>query len=140
MLFQADITIPKNTTEASPTIVDLGIGKGVITKFMVRPRPGHSGLAHCRIYYHDHPVAPTTLGMDFHGDADPIDWEDHIEVLQEPLTLRIIGWNSDDTYPHTFTIFIVILPKSVIMVNAISDAIAGIFRTIFPTRILGGGK
>ncbi len=138
MLFQADITIPKSTTERSPTAVSMGISKGVITKFMVRPRPGHAGLAHCRILYHESPIAPTTLGMDIHGDADPIDWEDNIEVLQAPHTLKIIGWNEDDTYPHTFTIYIVILPKELLMVNAIVGAIAGVFRSIFPTRIPGG--
>jgi hypothetical protein len=138
LIYQADITIPKNTTESSPTIVELGIGKGVITKFMVRPRPGHAGLAHCRIYYHESPIAPTTLDMDLHGDADPIDWEDHIEVLQEPFTLKILGWNTDDTYPHTFTIYVVILPKDILLVNAIVSAIAGVFRGIFPTRLPGG--
>ena len=137
MLFEATITIPASTTEASPTIEDLGIGKGVITKFMVRPRAGHKDLAHCVIRYHEHIIAPTTEGMSLHGDVDPIDWEDHIEVLQEPLTLKILGWNDDDTYEHTFTIYVVILPKSVLLVHAIVDAIAGLFRGIFPIRLPG---
>jgi len=36
MLFQASITIPKNTTKADPTIEMLGIANGIITKIMVR--------------------------------------------------------------------------------------------------------
>lgn len=139
MLFQADITIPKNTTEASPAIVILKIGKGIITKFMIRPRPGHAALAHLVIGYHEHQIAPITENMDLHGDADPIDWEDHIEVLQRPFELKLQGWNDDDTYAHTFTIFVVVLPKSVLLVHAVVDAIRGLFGGILGRRVFGGG-
>lgn len=139
MLFQADITIPKNTTQANPTIVTLKVAKGIITKFMVRPRPGHSALAHCIIKYHEHQVAPSTENMDFHGDTFPIDWEEHLEVLTRPHELKIEGWNDDDTYPHTFTIFVVVLPRSAVLALAIVEAISGLFRLLSPRRIIMGG-
>ncbi len=139
MLFQADITIPKNTTEASPTIVILKIGKGIITKFMIRPRPGHSALAHLVIQHHEHQIAPSTENMDFHGDADPIDWEDHLEVLQPPFELKLQGWNTDDTYPHTFTVYVVVLPQASLLVYAIVNAIRGLFGGIIGRRVFTGG-
>ncbi|GAH95402.1 unnamed protein product, partial [marine sediment metagenome] len=46
MLFQASITIPKNTLSTDPTEAILKIAHGIITKIMVRPRPGHAALAH----------------------------------------------------------------------------------------------
>lgn len=139
MIFSTDITIDASTTKASPKEVKLEIDKGVITEFKVRPRSGHKALAHCVIRYHEGQIAPSTENMDLHGDTFPIDWNDHIEVLQPPYELKIVGWNDDDTYPHTFTIFVVVLPKSVLLIHAIVDAIRGLFGGILPRRIFPGG-
>ncbi len=140
MIFEADIAIPKNTTQAAPKEVLMPINKGIITKVMVRPRPGHAALAHCVIRYHGDMIAPSTENMDFHGDTFPIDWEDHIPVLQPPFELKIQGWNDDDTYPHTFTIFVVVLPESVLPANTIGQAISLLFRGIIPGRRAPGGQ
>ncbi len=110
MLFETSITIPANTTKATPTVEMLGIAHGIITKIMVRPRPGHAGLAHCVILHHEHQIAPSTEGMDFAGDSHAIDWEEYLEVSQPPYELKIKGWNDDDTYAHTFDISFVVLP------------------------------
>lgn len=135
MIFSTDITISASTTKDAPKEVMLGINKGVITKFMVRPRPGHAALAHCVIRFHENIIAPSVENTDLHGDADPIDWEDHVEVLQPPFELKLQGWNDDDTYEHTFTIFVVVLPKSVLLVHAIVDALTGLFGMFSPKRI-----
>ena len=135
MLFQADITIPKNTLVTTPTIVTFGIAKGIITKIMVRPRPGHAALAHLVILHHEHQMAPSTGNMDFHGDTFPIDWEEYYESYQPPFELKLVGWNDDDTYPHTFTVYVVVLPRRAIIALAIVDAIKGAFGMLSPRRI-----
>jgi len=145
MLYQATITIPKNTTAANPTIVKMGIAKGIITKFMVRPRPGHSALAHLIIRHHEHQIAPSTELMELHGDNFPIDWEDYYESYQPPFELKLLGWNEDDTYPHTFDVFVAVLPRKAIVSLAIVDALKGAFSSMIPKRIsipswLGGKK
>lgn len=140
MLFSADITIPANTTKASPTVVTFGIANGIISKFMVRPRQGHAGLAHCTISYHEHQIAPSSRDMDLHGDRDPIDWEEYFEVYQPPYKLKITGWNDDDTYSHTFTIYVVILPRKAILALAIVDTIANLFKALSPKRIFTRGE
>lgn len=139
MLFQASITILKNTLSTTPTEVTLYIAKGIITKFMVRPRPGHAGLAHLAIFHHSHQVAPSTEGMELHGDAFPIDWEDYYEVYQPPYELKLKGWNDDDTYPHTFDVFVAILPRKAILALAVVDAIRGVFGT-FTSKVLSTAK
>ncbi len=138
MLFQASITIPKNTTRASPTAVSLLIAKGIITKFMVRSRAGHAALAHLVIYHGSHPIAPSTEGMDLHGDGFPIDWEDYYEFYQPPFELKLVGWNEDDTYPHTFDVFVAILPRRAILALAVADAFKGLLSLISPKRIFTG--
>ncbi len=138
MLFEASITIPKNTTQVSPTEVILKIAHGIITKIMVRPRPGHAALAHCIILHHEHQIAPSTENMDFSGDTFPIDWEEYYESYQPPYELKIKGWNDDDTYPHTFDIFVAILPRKAVLALAIVDAIKSVFGMLSPKRIFTG--
>ena len=124
MLFSASITIPQSTAQTSPTVVIMGIASGVITKVMVRPRPGHNGLAHCVIRYQEHQAFPSTELMEIHGDTFPIDWEEHYEISQPPFALKIEGWNDDDTYAHTFDIYIAMLGAEV--VNPESALITGL--------------
>jgi len=140
MLFQADITIQANTTKANSTEVILGIAHGIITKIMVRPRPGHAALAHCIILHHEHQIAPSTENMDFHGDTAPIDWEEYYESYQPPYELKVKGWNDDDSYPHTFDIFVAVLPRKAIIATAIVDAFKSLFGLFSPRRIFTGGK
>ena len=138
MLFQASITIAVGKTQAAPKVEMLGIAHGIITKIMVRPRPGHSGLAHCIIRHHEHQIAPSTENMDFHGDTFPIDWEEYYESYQPPYELKIVGWNDDDTYPHTFDIYVAVLPRKAIVATAITEAIKGLFSFLSPKRIFTG--
>lgn len=138
MLFEASITIPKSTAYTDPTEVMLGISQGVITKIMVRPRPGHAALAHCVICYHEHQIAPSTENMDFAGDTFPIDWEEYLEVTQPPYELKIKGWNDDDTYEHTFDIFVAVLPRAATLGQMFTDAIKSLFSMTTVKRIFGG--
>lgn len=138
MLFQASITIPASTTAASPTKETFKIAHGIITKIMVRPRPGHAALAHLVILHHEHQIAPSTEGMDLHGDADPIDWEEYYECYQPPYELKLVGWNDDDTYEHTFDVYVAILPRSATIAGAIGYALKNVFGALSPKRIFTG--
>lgn len=140
MLFEASITIPKNTASTSPVEVTMKIAHGIITKIMVRPRPGHAALAHLVILHHEHQIAPSTENMEFHGDTFPIDWEEYYESYQPPYELKLKGWNNDDTYPHTFNVFVAILPRKAIIAFQIADAIKGLFSSLLPKRIFTGSN
>jgi len=135
MLFEASITIEVGKTKADPQEEIQKIAHGIITKIMVRPRPGHHALAHCVILHHEHQIAPSTENMDLSGDELPIDWEEYYESYQPPYELKIKGWNDDDTYPHTFDIFVAVLPRKAIVSLAIVDAIKGVFGMLSPKRI-----
>lgn len=135
MLFQASITIPTTATQADPTIETMKIAHGIITKFMVRPRPGHSATAHCVILHHEHQIAPSTEGMTLKGDTFPVDWEDYYESYQPPYELKIKGWAESATYSHTFDIFVAVLPRKAILANAIADTLKGMFGMLVPKRL-----
>lgn len=140
MLFEASITIPVNTSSASPTTEILKIAHGIITECMVRPRPGHAGLGHLVIRHHEHQIAPSTEGMDFHGDTFPIDWNEYYESYQPPYELKLVGWNDDDTYEHTFDVFVAVLPRKAIIALAIVDAIKELFSLNTIKRVFTGGS
>jgi len=140
VLFEKSITIPASQTQASPTVVTMGIAHGIINKIMVRPRPGHAGLAHCVILHHEHQIAPSTEGMDFAGDTFPIDWEEYYESYQPPYELKIKGWNDDDTYEHTFDVYVAVLPRKGVAASSISDMLKGVLGVFFPKRISTGGE
>ena len=139
MLFKASITIPKNTLKVSPTTVLMPIAHGIITKLMVRPRPGHAALAHLVILHHEHQIAPSIQDMDFAGDTFPIDWEEYYESYQPAYELKLKGWNDDDTYEHTFDVFVAVLPRKAIIATAISDVIKDLFSLNTIKRIFTGG-
>ena len=138
MIFQRDITIPKNTTRGSPTDVRLPIARGIITEFSVLIPPGHAGLAHLVINHAGHQIAPSTENMDIHGDNMLLDWKEYYEFYQPEFELKLLGWNDDDTYPHTFVVYCVVLPRKGIIATAVSDAIRGVLGSISPKRIFTG--
>ena len=140
MLFEKSIIITAGKTKADPQVEILGIAHGIITKIMVRPRAGHQNLAHCVILHHEHQIAPSTEGMDLHGEFFPIDWEEYYESYQPPYELKIKGWNDDDTFPHTFTIYVVVLPRKAVLALAIVDAITNFFKMLSPVRIFTRGS
>lgn len=140
MLFEASITIPKNKPQTAPTEAILKIAHGIITKIMVRPRPGHAALAHLIILHHEHQIAPSTENMDFSGDTFPIDWEEYYESYQPPYELKLKGWNTDDTYPHTFDVYVAVLPRKAILALAVVDAIKSVFGILSPSKIIAQGK
>lgn len=138
MLFEASITIPKSTTQASPEEVILKIAHGIISWVSVSFPPGCVFLVHCVILHHEHQIAPSTEGMSLAGDTFPIEWEEYYESYQPPYELKIKGWNEDDTYPHTITVRVAILPRKAIIALAIVDAIKSVFGMLSPKRIFTG--
>ena len=141
MIFSASITIDKDTTEADPKTQMLKIARGYVTKVMVRPRAGHRYLANLTVRYHESQIAPSVEGQSLVGDFFPIDWEEYYKIFQPPYELKLTGWNSDDTFSHTFDVAVVILPREAITSLAVPKSIKDLFSIINPVRIFtGGGK
>ncbi len=114
MFYSLAVTVPANTTEAAPKETSVKVSHGVVTSVSFRPRPGHSGLCHVRVFYHEHQLWPVSRNEDLHGDTFPIEWNDYEEIFTPPYELMIRSWNEDDTYPHTFDLSFAILPEEVV--------------------------
>lgn len=140
MLFTANVVVPKSTTEGAPVEQILKIAHGIVSWVSVLFPPGCAALAHCVLLHHEHQIAPSTEDMDLAGDTFPIEWDEYYESYQPPYELKIKAWNDDDTYPHTITIRVAILPRKAIVALAIVDAIKGLFSWLSPKRIFTAGE
>ena len=138
MFYSRSLTIPPNTTEpnAIETVIDLSYG--VITKVIFRPRPGHASLLHARVFHRRHQIFPDNADDDLHGDTHPVIGEARYEMFEKPFTLTILAWNDDDTYPHTFDIAFIVLPKMAMFPYAVSKAISNLAAILSPRRIFTG--
>lgn len=135
MLFVANITVAKSTTEASPKSQVLKIAHGIISWVSVSFPPGCVGLAHCVILHHEHQVWPSTENMSLAGDTFPIEWNEYYESYQPPYELKVKAWNEDDTYQHIITVRIAVLPRKAIVAATITDWLKSAVNSLSPKRI-----
>jgi len=107
-LICADITIPPNTPQTSPTRVPVKVPAGVIRKVWVIIPWGHRALAHLIIRHGETQIIPHY--GDIHGDGEQLVFDEIYELPTEDY-LTLEGWNEDTTYSHRFIVRLLILPK-----------------------------
>lgn len=101
MFYSFGLLIPANTPEAAPAELEVNLTWGVITKVEVRFPPGNAGLARVRILEHRHQLWPTNRDEWFYGDDETITWDEYHELFEMPALFTLLGYNDDDTFPHT---------------------------------------
>lgn len=97
-----EYTIPPNTAEADKVRIPCPITPGFLRSLTVYFPPGCHGLARCRVFVGERPVAPRS-GKHFIAAND---MAVHIQYLNEPVqedipVLNWEVWNLDEAYPHT---------------------------------------
>lgn len=127
MLFTDKLTLPANTAATSPVDQDLAISRGVISWVSVFFPPGCEGLVHLAVYHRDHRIFPSQESMSLTGDRFPIEWSEYYECYNPPYTLKLRGWNEDDTYQHIVTVRIAILPRKATSGGSWVDSLLGLF-------------
>lgn len=110
MIFVAAIETQPNTPQSDPVITPIDIIFGKITQVMVFFPPGVNALAHIKLLWGLRQIFPSNEEGDFAGGDVLIVWPEDIDVNTEPATITAYTWNDDDTYPHTITVHIVIVP------------------------------
>ena len=110
MYYDIPVTIPANTPELSPIEVEVKLTHGVIHRVEVEFPAGCAGLAHLQILRYDHQIYPTNPEGSFNTDDYIVPIDDYFELIEAPYTLKLRGWNLDDTYEHTITVRIGIYP------------------------------
>jgi hypothetical protein len=113
VFYNFPVVIPANTTEDDPYEVDAPLTHGVIHRLEVEFPDWHRGQTHARILHRGFQLWPSNPQSDFSSNDHTIVWNDYYPLLDRPFGLRLIGWNSDDTFPHTVTVRIGVLPVKV---------------------------
>ena len=92
----------------------LKLTHGIIHKVDIVFPPGPQGLFLLFIFDNTHQVFPTNPGGYFSGDDEIISWREHLPLLYDPFELYAYYYNFDDTFAHTVTLRIGILPVKVL--------------------------
>jgi hypothetical protein len=103
MLYEFDVTAPANTPAIAPAAVLARLNKGLITQVSVQIPSGHMALTGAQIWRGNSQVWPSNPGGYFKGDGLVLTWPEDYVLADEPLALKLVMWNSDDTYSHTMT-------------------------------------
>jgi len=101
VFYSFDLLIPANTLKAAPVEREVNLTWGVITEVEIRFPPRCVGLAGVRILEHRHQLWPTNLDAWFYGNDETIKWDEYHELFEMPAIFTLLGYNDDDTFPHT---------------------------------------
>jgi hypothetical protein len=111
MFYEQRITILPNTTEVIPVTETLNVHPGILKRVQIVFPPGCCGLAHLQVKYLDRIVYPANINSDISGDGESIEFEEDIILNDVPFEFTLVGWNEDDTYPHTIIVRMQILSE-----------------------------
>lgn len=135
MLFTWDIAVTSGTTKADPKTQILKIAHGIISWVSVTFPPGCQRLVHASLRFHENKIVPSTEDMYLTGDTFPIEWNEYYEAYQPPYELKAELWNEDDTYAHTVTIRVAILPRKAVTPTSIADSLKEFFLGLIPRQV-----
>lgn len=124
------VLIPSSTVETSPYSQILKVHKGIIHDIEIIIPPGHAGLAHLRLYLHEHQLYPLSPGEDYHGDGVHINFKDFQPIDTAPFELKAVGWNLDDTFDHRFIVNVGILPAVVLLPQLLTQTAKKVWETL----------
>ena len=123
MFYTWNFTLPYGKDATDKTKQILGLERGTITRCEVVFPSGCCGLVYVHINRALHQVYPKNPDYQYTGNGETIVAGDEYEIKEEPFELEFYGWNTDDTYNHTVTIRIQLVPKREIVRLAIAEAL-----------------
>lgn len=109
MNFFYEVIVPKETLEDNPYKHRMKVDHGVISNVLIVILPGHAGLTHLRIFYHDVQIYPHNSEAWYCGDGLTIKFPDNYRLDTPPYELIAHGYNEDIRYNHAFLLDINIM-------------------------------
>jgi len=110
VFYDFSFTIPANTTKKAPHEQEVYLPPGVIHRIEVGFPTGCAGLAHFIIRHGLNQLWPTNANGSFNFDGYTIVINEFYVIKTEPFILTLVGWNLDDSFPHTLEIRFGVLP------------------------------
>lgn len=104
MLFDFDLTVPAQTTQADPVVTLARLTRGKLTQIRVLFPPGPATLVHVVIRHNLHQLMPANMEGDINFDdavvTSPLDYD----LVDPPYEIQMIGWSPDAVYSHIITV------------------------------------
>lgn len=127
MFYSFDLPIPANKPKTDPAELEVNLTWGVITRVEIRFPPRCVGLARTKILEHRHQLWPTNVGAWFYGNDETIKWDEYHELYNMPAIFTLLGYNDDDTFPHTPIIrFEILHPLAAMAKYGITPAVVSV--------------
>ena len=114
MIYSWNLVFHSGTTRETEEIYEVELDPGIITKLEITFPTGCAGLVKVHINDEIHQVFPTNPDDVFTGNGNTIAFATYHPIFEVPYALQICGWNEDDTYDHTVSIRMGILPREVL--------------------------
>lgn len=118
MFYEYDLPVPANTIANRPLVQEVKLAPGRIVGFAVQFPRGCVGLVHAQILTDLHIQWPSNPDSDISGDGAVVAWSEEYDLDPTAPRLRLVGWNLDDTFTHTITFRINIIPQAVVEAQA----------------------
>jgi len=120
MIFEFEITTPKNTSKNTPLETVLQLKPGLIHKLEARFPAGCAGLLHLAIMREVQQVWPTNPLGDFASDGETISYAEEYLLTDSPYQLQAHTWNEDTAYDHALRLrFGIFAPAAVLYGGAL---------------------
>jgi hypothetical protein len=113
MFYDASLTIPANTPQATPVELEVKLTYGVITHAEVEFAPGCHGMVYAYIRYGLHQLWPTDPGQRFHSDGRSLVWDEYYELFDEPFSVIVGGYSPGTSYDHTIIFRFEVTPQEI---------------------------
>jgi hypothetical protein len=110
-IFKYVFEIPAQTDEASPLEEEMEIEGEVLERIEIYAPWGHGGLAKMAIFFGPRQLAPRPATKWIEGNDAWFRWKLEWPVPGKKAALRLVGWNEDDSYDHSFYIYAHVGPR-----------------------------
>lgn len=114
MFYDFSFEIPANTAKAAPEEQEVYLPPGVIHRIEIGFPGGCAGLAHLTLRHGLNQLWPSNADGSFNSDNYTIPINEHYRIKTEPFILTMVGWNLDDTFPHTIEVRFGVLSSEIL--------------------------
>jgi len=106
MIYVCELRIPANTLETAPARSSYPITAGAITKFALHWPWGAGNLAGVRALHNEFQYWPLSVSAWFNSTRRDLDFAEQHLVTSDDASIELEGYNLDDTFAHTVTVYI----------------------------------
>ena len=134
MYYRYEISIPANTSRNNAQRRRIVVHGGIICNVDVLIPAGCAGLAYVRINHGGHPFCPVNDLVWFNGDDTHYQIREFYPLDKTFNTLFIYSYNEDDTYAHTITVGINVLPRWALLPEGATEGVLKSLGSVFLPR------